>query len=230
MKAACTFSNTVSLAKMLVRWNERPIPIRQMRCGAAPVMSRPLSSTRPASGDRWPVMRLKRVDLPAPLGPMTAAISPRATERLTPSTAVKPSKVLRTPSTSSIALSRIGGGSGIGLRTCTQALDGTDQGAGDAAGEDEEQDDQHHAHREGPILGVGGDLLVEHDEGGSPDGRPPECAHAAEDGHDQRLGRLGPVAEVGEHAAVEDAEQGTRDAGEEARHHEGGELVGAHVD
>src|SRR5581483_9467849 len=150
MKAACTFSNTVSLAKMLVRWKERPMPIRQMRCGAAPVMSRPLSSTRPASGDRWPVMRLKRVDLPAPLGPMTAAISPRATERLTPSTAVKPSKVLRTPSTSSIALPRLRSEPGLGLRARAQALDGSDQRAGDAAGEDEEQDDQHHPHRERP--------------------------------------------------------------------------------
>ena len=29
-KAACTFSNTVSLGKMLVRWNERPMPMRQI--------------------------------------------------------------------------------------------------------------------------------------------------------------------------------------------------------
>ena len=61
---------------MLVCWNERLIPMRQMRCGAALVMSRPASHTRPASGRRCPVMMLNRVDFPAPLGPMTAAICP----------------------------------------------------------------------------------------------------------------------------------------------------------
>jgi len=59
---------------MLVRWNERPIPMPQMRGGGAPVISRPSSNTRPPSGMMWPVIRLNRVDLPAPFGPITAAI------------------------------------------------------------------------------------------------------------------------------------------------------------
>ena len=49
-KAACTFSSTVSLGKMLVRWNERPMPRPQMRCGGTPVMSRPSTTTLPAVG------------------------------------------------------------------------------------------------------------------------------------------------------------------------------------
>ncbi len=49
-KAACTFSCTVSFGKMLVRWNERPIPSRQMSWGARPVTSRPSRSTVPESG------------------------------------------------------------------------------------------------------------------------------------------------------------------------------------
>src|SRR2546428_259202 len=101
MNAACTFSNTVSFGKMLVRWNERPMPRRQTSCGASPVMSRPFRTTVPASGRRSPVTRLKNVVLPAPFGPMIAAIWPRATPSVTPATAWKPSNALRTLCTSS---------------------------------------------------------------------------------------------------------------------------------
>lgn len=46
-------------------------------------------------------MQLNSVVFPAPLGPMTAQTSPRATARSTPATATKPSKTLRTRRTSS---------------------------------------------------------------------------------------------------------------------------------
>src|SRR5213080_2863030 len=46
-------------------------------------------------------MRLKSVVLPAPLGPMMALTEPRGTEKLTPPTAWKPSKLLRSSRTSS---------------------------------------------------------------------------------------------------------------------------------
>ena len=101
--AACKFSNTVSLGKMLVRWNERPMPMRQMRCGGAPVMSRPSSRTVPLSGCRWPVIRLNSVDLPAPFGPITAAICRVSTVRLTSETARNPPKDLLSPLISSTA-------------------------------------------------------------------------------------------------------------------------------
>ena len=42
--------------------------MRQIWCGGTPVMSRPSSSTWPAVGCRWPVIRLNSVDLPAPFG------------------------------------------------------------------------------------------------------------------------------------------------------------------
>jgi hypothetical protein len=81
------FSYTVSLGKMLVRWKERPMPSRQRSCGGMPVTSRSLKRTLPASGRRCPVMRLKSVVFPAPLGPMMALIDPRGTRKLTPPTA-----------------------------------------------------------------------------------------------------------------------------------------------
>src|SRR5580658_9160142 len=114
---------------MLVRWNERPIPMRQIRYGGAPVISRPSSRTAPLSGRRWPVIRLNKVDLPAPLGPMIAAICLVAMVRLTSETARNPPNDLERPEISSIA----------------QPLDALPQeieAAEDAAREDEQQHQQ----------------------------------------------------------------------------------------
>src|ERR1700733_16080993 len=56
------------------------------RCIAgAPVTSRPSNSMRPACGSRLPVIRLNRVDLPAPFGPITPKASPRGTAMVTES-------------------------------------------------------------------------------------------------------------------------------------------------
>src|SRR5215207_424629 len=229
MKAACTFSNTVSLGKMLGRWNERPMPILQMRCGGAPVMSRPWSTIWPSSGRRWPVIRLKKVDLPAPFGPITAAMLPWATDRLTPSTAVNPSKDLRTPRTSSIWIDLFKSAGGRRALPPAKARDQCFRGSGDAARKQEQQQDQDASHHERPVLRVGGDLLVQHDEGEGADRRAPEAPNSAQDRLDQRLGRLGPVGEVRKDAAVEDAEQRSGHASEEAGDDEGRQLIGPYV-
>ena len=65
-------------------------------------MSRPSSNTWPLSGCRWPVIRLNSVDLPAPFGPITAAICRVSTVSETSSTATNPEKALRTCEISSI--------------------------------------------------------------------------------------------------------------------------------
>src|SRR5688500_14348218 len=202
---------------MFVRWNDRPMPSRQTSWGDTPVMSRPSSSTAPASGRTWPVMRLKNVVFPAPFGPMMAAIWPGATVRLTPPTARNPSKAFRMSRTSSTV----------------RAPDAPRQqlhGAGQAAGEDEEQDDQDAAEHERPVLRVRGDLLVEEDQRQRADCGTVKRPHTAEQGHDQHLGRLRPVREVGEDAAIEDAEQSARQPGEGAGQDEGGQLVAPDVD
>src|SRR5262249_6601725 len=141
--AACTFWYTVRRGKMLVRWNERPIPRRQRWWGAMPVMSCPLNTTLPPSGTTWPVIRLNSVVLPAPFGPMIALIAPWATERFTPPTAWKPSKLFRTSRTSST------GG------PPTEAPPERGHRAGDPAREREQEDDQDDAEDERPVLGVG---------------------------------------------------------------------------
>src|SRR5215472_11453931 len=217
-KAAWMFSYTVSLGKMFVRWKERPMPRRQRSCGAIPVTSRSLKRTLPASGRRCPVIRLKSVVLPAPLGPMMALIEPRGTLKLTPPTAWKPAKLLRRPWTSSTGDSRAGAPQEQGRR------------AGDAPREYEEEHHENGPEHERPVLRVGHDLLVEPDERGRAHRGTPEGAHAAEQRHDQDLGGLGPVGEVGEDAAVEDAEKPSGQPREGAREHEGGQLVAVHVD
>src|SRR5580704_8062447 len=184
-------------------------------------MSRPSTNTRPAVGCRCPLMRLNSVDLPAPFGPMTAAISPSATARSTSDTARQPPNDLERPRTSSICGP---------LPLAADPGDASRQSPDDPAGEGEQQHEQDRAKHERPVLGVGRSLLVEQDERGRADDRSPEVSDAAEDGHDHHLGGFRPVDIVGEDAAVEDAEQGTGDAGEAAGGHKGGELVAAHID
>src|SRR5216683_8260004 len=81
------------------------MPIRQIACGGRPVMSRSPKKIRPRVGCTWPVMRLNSVDLPAPFGPMTQAVRPRSTDRLTSWTATKPPNNLDTDSTRSSMVS-----------------------------------------------------------------------------------------------------------------------------
>src|SRR3974390_798654 len=198
---------------MFVRWKDRPNPMLQILYGATPVTSRLSTNTQPAVGCRCPVMRLNSVGFPAPLGPMTAAISPSATARSTSETARKPANDLERPRTSST--------DGPSLLAAKPSYAGG-QAACDSPREDEQQDDKDGAEHKRPIFGVGGDLLVEQHERRRSDDRTPEMIDAAENGHDHHLGRFRPVDIIGEHTAVEDAEQGASDAGKAAGDHESG--------
>src|SRR3989475_671082 len=85
-----TFSSTVAPGRMLVIWYERAMALREIRFGGSPAMSSPANRMRPALGCSTPVTQLKNVDLPAPLGPMMARISPAGTAMLTSLSAVRP--------------------------------------------------------------------------------------------------------------------------------------------
>ena len=159
--------------------------------------------------------------LPAPLGPITAAIWRVSTVRLTSLTATK-----------------AGEGFAQAARPQASARDqppaptgeSGDDPADDAAGKDEQQHQQDRAEHERPILGVVGDLLVEPDQRRGADRRSPEIAHAAEDRHDHDLGRFRPEHIIGEDAAAEDAVERAGKPGKGAGDDKGGELIGAHVD
>src|SRR5262245_24670054 len=70
----------------------------EIRSGGNPVMSSPSSMMRPLVGRSTPVRQLKKVDLPAPFGPMTARISPWCTSIETLLRAVNPPNCIVSPS------------------------------------------------------------------------------------------------------------------------------------
>ncbi len=68
----------------------------------------PRHCTAPADSGSTPVTRLNSVDLPAPLGPISATMSPPCTPKLTSLTATRPPNCLRTACTSSSRSPRAG--------------------------------------------------------------------------------------------------------------------------
>src|SRR5262245_59475277 len=145
---------------------------------------------------------------------MMAPMLPVGASRLTPPTATKPSNTLTRSRTSSTA--HLGAAYSAEEPSGERTL-----GAGDSAGEAEQEHHQDDAEHERPVLRVRDDLLVQEDQDERADARAEEGAHAPEQGHDQHLGRLRPVREVREHPAVEDPEEPTGQAGERAGQHEG---------
>ena len=152
-----------------------------------------------AVGCRWPVIRLNSVDLPAPFGPITAAIS-RSRPR----------------GTSDTAQSR---------RTTCVAAHFKHRAAVRAASQAQPARGRRRSRRGRRTAAPAGsrpartantrcrsDLLVEDDQHRGADHRAPEMVDPAEDGHDHHLGGFRPVHVIGEDAAIEDAEQGAGDA------------------
>ena len=90
--ASATLSKTSRLAKILVTWKVYAMPRATRECTGRREISAPAKRIFPAVGQTRPQIRLTKVDLPAPLGPMIARISPRATSKSTLSTALTPPK------------------------------------------------------------------------------------------------------------------------------------------
>src|SRR5687768_12541529 len=171
-----------------------------MSCGGMWVIGRPSNRTSPLSGRMCPVTRLKKVDLPAPLGPMMATISRDPMVRLTPATAVKPPNDLPTSWTWRVA-EPVMSARPTGAKPAPAGIERPDN----ATREHEQQHDQSDTENERLVLRVGVDLLVHLHHGSRADGRPPEVADSTEDRHDEHFGRFGPVHRVGEHASIEHA-------------------------
>src|ERR1700722_18506517 len=102
------FSKTLSLEKILVIWNVRPTPKAKTLLGRSPVISRPSKVTTPLSGFTYPVITLKRVVLPEPLGPISPEMDPCSTSREQPERAWRPPKALDTPSARRSVVTRVG--------------------------------------------------------------------------------------------------------------------------
>ena len=74
--AAIRFSATVMVGKQFATWKARPMPRFMRSTRDSRITSSPSSRTCPESGGKAPLMRLKKVLLPAPLGPITADSEP----------------------------------------------------------------------------------------------------------------------------------------------------------
>src|ERR1700722_463859 len=92
MSAICTFSTTVIEPNVAATWNVRPTPSRQISRGFLPFNFDPSNQISPESAGSCPFIILKQVDLPAPLGPISARNSPCFTSKLTSLTARTPPK------------------------------------------------------------------------------------------------------------------------------------------
>ncbi len=77
-----TFLTTGTFGNVLIVWNVRAIPRRQILYAGIGVMSRPLNKILPELGLSEAEIRLKSVVLPAPFGPMSPMISPCSTWKL----------------------------------------------------------------------------------------------------------------------------------------------------
>ena len=77
-----TFSSTVMVGSNLTCWKVRLMPRRAISCESWPATGLPRNSTSPEVGVSTPEIWLNIVLLPAPLGPISARISPALTSRL----------------------------------------------------------------------------------------------------------------------------------------------------
>ena len=75
------FSYTVRSRKISVIWKVRMMPILTSDAGLTAVIGRPSKIIAPSLGGKKPLIRLNRVVLPAPFGPMTARNSPGSTRQ-----------------------------------------------------------------------------------------------------------------------------------------------------
>ena len=89
--------------KMKPTWS-RLVLNRSLR--PAPTTCRPITSTEPASAASNPDRQYSSVDLPEPLGPTIATISPAATCRLTPRSTSVARRLLPRPITNDLHTSR----------------------------------------------------------------------------------------------------------------------------
>src|SRR3982751_5739678 len=104
-------------------------------------MSSPANAMRPASGRRLPASWLMKVVLPAPLGPMTAWVSPSLTSKSIASLARSAPKFFVSPRTSSI---------------------GFEKHPGQAALEENDRQDEQRSEPDLPVLGKGLENFLEY--------------------------------------------------------------------
>src|SRR3954466_16367244 len=100
-------------------------------------MSSPAKAMRPASGRRLPASWPMNVVLPAPLGPITACVSPSTTSKSMPSLALSAPKVFES------------------FSTVKRLFMGTTENPGQPASEKDHRENQQRPQHHHPVLGPG---------------------------------------------------------------------------
>src|SRR5215475_6128920 len=220
-----TFSSTVRAGNGRTIWNVRPIPRRHASSGVSRSIGSPANRIEPASGASAPAIMLNSVVLPAPLGPITAKISPWRTSNSRSWTARSPLKLFDSPATSSSAtMSRLIFG---------HQAQGSQQRRPHAFGPE-----RHHHEKAKPIEDLGGAGHIQAEPGerlaqafgqpGEQDGtdqRPEQRTDPADDGREDELDRARDVKHLlGKQVVVV---KGDKDAGE--RRHASGDNGRIHL-
>src|SRR3954471_899839 len=209
-------SSTDIDSKVSGTWKVRARPSRARSSGGFFETSRPAKETVPEVSGRAPVRQLKKVDLPAPLGPIRPRMSPSSTDTEASSTALKAPNALVTLR-ASISTAHLA------------AVEQRQQAARQEAGDDHDDravDDEGEAGA--PAAEQAVRQLLERHQDQRADQRAEKLAGAAERCHHHHLDRdQDAEARFGideaEHAEIERARQG----GEGAAQHVGIELVAA---
>src|SRR6185437_14133409 len=223
-------SSTDIDSKVSGTWKVRARPNRARASGGWRVTLWPAKATLPEVTGRSPVRQLKKVDLPAPLGPIRPRMAPCSSVIDAASTALQlPNAFVRTCASRSMGGSCRGGNV---RRLAAPGRQPLDQGQ-DAAGlEARDQHDDGAVDDEGKTCAIAaeqivGDFLQRHQDRGA-DQRAEQQPGTAERRHDEHFHR-DQDAEPG--VRIDEAEHGriqrTGDAGQPGAEHEGVEFDAA---
>src|SRR5258705_1423256 len=222
-----TFWSTVYSRNSAVAWNVRAMPRRQISDGRSPEIRSRLKRISPAVRGMTPVIRLKTVLLPAPLGPMRPWIDPGATVMVRSATACSPPKRRETERSSrSKAGSR---GRGCASRRPPEQATDRARKRHEPLGREEHRQDEHGAEDEDLVMVELAEELRGDRHHDRADDRSPHAAGAADHGEDdQQHHRLqAEVAGVQDLAVVREEHAG--EPAHEAAEHERGQLVAEDV-
>src|SRR5579883_2725407 len=216
--ASATFSSALKSRSTEVIWNERASPSRTRALVGRRVMSRPRKRIVPASGAKPPVSWLTSVVLPAPLGPISAWISPCCTSIETLSVASRPPKRFTS------------------LSVASSSLMAEAQQGGDAALGIERDDHQQGTEHELPIFApalvqqveAGLERFLQHEEGERTVQRSEAHADAAQHHHHDQVARLHPRHHGGRDVGPLVGEQDAAEAAEGAGDQAGDQAVAEH--
>src|SRR3984893_12626435 len=226
-----TFSSTDMPSKVCGTWKVRASPSPARASGVSDVMSWPSNSTLPELDRRSPVKQLKKVDLPAPFGPIRPRMSPCSNVTEAASTALKlPKAFVMSRASRSMACSHNSRGL---LRLAALFQEPLDQGQDAARLKARDQDDDRTVQHESETRALAaeqavGDFLQRHQDR-STHQRAEQQPGAAERCHDQHLYRYQDAQarfriDKAEHHGVQRA----GDAGQPGAQHVGVKLGTAH--